>query len=171
MRKITFTVLMLLAASFVNGQGASSDLETAKLQQSQFRFFGVAMSVANLDRTIDWYSNVFGFALLEKFDIPAIKAKGAFLQGDGFKFELLQSEARFRKDELFAEPPHHMELIGNKALVLSVDDLSKLTSELRLKKVKIVWADRVLNEQGLRNTLVQDPDGNYISIFGKQVNN
>jgi catechol 2,3-dioxygenase-like lactoylglutathione lyase family enzyme len=125
------------------------------------------MSVANLDRSIDWYQKMLGFKLIEKTEFKAINAKAAFIEGLGFKLELLQINDGFKLPEMFADPPKHMLPIGNKAIVLYIDDLTGVTKMLEDQNAVFAFKMQKLTDDGLRTTLIRDIDGNFISILGK----
>ncbi|MBT2560643.1 VOC family protein [Pedobacter sp. ISL-68] len=136
--------------------------------QEKYRLFGMAISVQNLEESIKWYHDVLGFKLVERSEYPIIHAKTAFVEGAGIRLELLEVEESFRLPELFADPPKHMQLIGNKALILYVDNLTAITKELEKKKVAFAFKEAQLNNKGLKSTIIRDPDGNFISIFSKK---
>lgn len=139
------------------------------MENIQFNLFGLAVSVSDLSQSIKWYHHILGFQLIEEVDFPAVKAKGAFMEGMGIRLELLQSADSYRIEELFATPPGHLKPIGNKALILYVDDLHEAGLWLEKQNVNFVFKEIQLNEEGLTSTIIQDPDGNFISIFGKEV--
>jgi hypothetical protein len=107
--------------------------------------------------------------LLKKLDFSAVNAKGAFMEGMGIRLELLQSDDAIRIEELFAIPPAHLRPIGNKALIIYVDNLHEATNWLEEKGVSFAFKEMPLNDEGLTSTVIKDPDGNFISIFGKEV--
>lgn len=51
--------------------------------------------------------------------------------------------------------------------MLRTNDLSAATASLRQNDVELVWAELELSP-GLYSTLIRDPEGNLISIFGPQ---
>lgn len=156
-RSFLFLLLMISYSSTITAQ-----------ENSKYKLFGMAMSVSNLDTTIKWYGDILGFKVLQRSEFPVIHAKTAFIEGDGIRLELLQVENPIRVGELFADPPNHMKPIGNKALILYVDDLPAVTRSLEKKKVVFAFKEIILNDKGLKSTIIRDPDGNFISIFGKQ---
>ena len=135
---------------------------------STFSFFGIALSVSNINRSIEWYQEVLGFKLISKTDFDAIQAKGAFMQGPGLRLEFLQTANAYRIEEMFAAPPAHLNPIGNKSLILHVDDLTQLSAYLHQRNVEILWEQLVINQEGMKNTMIKDIDGNFISIFEKK---
>ena len=140
-------------------------------KSSKFQLFGLAVVVSNLEQSIEWYQDVLGFQILERTDFPAVNAKGAFLEGAGIRLELLKSDQGFRIAEMFADPPAHILPVGNKALILYVEDLHETTVELETKNVSFAFKELALNDDGLKSTVIKDADGNFISIFGKEVHN
>ncbi len=153
-----FIALLLLGCQFTQ----------LAVAQEKFKTFGMAISVKDLEVSIKWYYNILGFKVLERSEFPLINAKTAFIEGAGIRLELLEVKDSFREASLFADPPNHMRLIGNKALILYVDNLNQITKELEIKKVVFAFKEVKLNDKGLTSTLIRDPDGNFISIFSKK---
>jgi len=137
--------------------------------RNEFTVFGFAISVSNLENSIKWYHEILGFNLLERTDFSAINAKGAFMEGAGIRIELLESGNGFRLEQMFANPPEHIRPVGNKAMILYVDDLSKTSEDLANKGVNFAFRELELNEDGLKSSVIRDVDGNFISIFAKTV--
>lgn len=141
------------------------------MKNNEFKLFGLAISVSDIDQSVEWYHKVLGFSLLGKADFTAINAKGAFMEGLGMRIELLQSGDGFRIEEMFAAPPAHIRPVGNKALIVYVDNLKETTLWLEEQNVDFAFKNLPLNDQGLTSTVIKDPDGNFISVFGKEVFN
>jgi len=124
----------------------------------------ITTTVSDLDASVAWWRRVFGLTLLNRTRFGAIGAEVAFLQGPGFRLELLQAADGLRLPELTADPPAHIRPIGNKALVFRVEDLAWATQVLRDLDVTIVW-DRLDLGDGSISTAIRDNDGNFINIF------
>lgn len=79
--------------------------------------YNVAFTVADLDQSITWYKNIFGFELISRvtFSIPSGSAETAIIRSGELRLELLQVENAKRIEELFAEAPNHLIPIGNKS--------------------------------------------------------
>lgn len=129
--------------------------------------YNVAFTVTDLERSINWYSEILNFRLIKRseFDIPTGRATAAILEGAGIKLELLHIPGGIKIDEMFAPAPLHLIPIGNKAIVFQVGDLKVASEELAEKGVSFVWREHYLTEGGMLCSMIEDQDGNKINIF------
>jgi len=88
------------------------------MENIKFRLFGFAIRVFDIDQSVKYSREILGFQLLNKIYFPAVSAQCAFIQGLGIRLELLQAHDSFRVEALFAQPPAHLKVIGNKALIV-----------------------------------------------------
>ncbi|MGR3436088.1 MAG: VOC family protein [Shimia sp.] len=132
----------------------------------EMRFNNVAISVADIERSAAWYADVFGFEIVSRTYFEPVSAEVAFLARDDVRLELLDVGAPERIDALYVAPPDHLKTMGLKALVFDVTDLDAFNARLREVGVEIVWESLVLNDEGAVSTLLRDPDGNLINVFG-----
>ncbi|HLF52638.1 VOC family protein [Flavobacterium sp.] len=134
---------------------------------ASFSLYNIAFTVSSIEQSIKWYQDVFGFKLISRttFTIPAGSAEVAFIEHGGLRLELLEVPDSKRIDALFAEAPHHLNVIGNKTIVLQVEDVAAATRELEEKGVTFVWREQYLVGDQMLCTMIQDVDGNKINIF------
>lgn len=134
---------------------------------ASFSLYNIAFTVTDLDQSIAWYKYIFGFELISRvtFAIPAGSAEAAVIKAGALRLELLQVENGKRIEELFAEAPQHLSVIGNKAIVLQVDDIAVASKELEEKGVKFVWRELYIAGDKMLCTMIEDVDGNKINIF------
>ncbi|MHC0443116.1 VOC family protein [Flavobacterium sp. 3-210] len=134
---------------------------------ASFSLYNLAFTVADLDKSIAWYKDIFSFELISRvtFRIPAGSAETAIIKSGNLRLELLQVENAKRIEELFAEAPQHLSVIGNKAIVLQVDDLAVASKELEEKGVTFVWRELYIAGDKMLCTMIEDVDGNKINIF------
>ncbi|MET8102322.1 VOC family protein [Streptomyces sp. NPDC005236] len=137
---------------------------TSENRHFEFSLHNITTSVNDIDASVDWWNRVFGLKLVAKSRFEAIGAEVAFLEGPGFQLELLQPSGGFQLPELTADPPAHVQLIGNKALVFKVSDLGAVTQTFRDLGVTIVWEMMDLGD-GSVSTAIRDNDGNFINVF------
>lgn len=131
----------------------------------RLRFNNVALAVSDLERAVAWYRDVLGFTLAERGRFDAVGADYAMIGGAGLRIELVcHTDGDFTPVDRTA-PPHHLDVLGWKALVLEIDDLPAATARFTEQGVEMVWADMRISIDR-RGTMLRDPDGNLIHIFG-----
>ena len=129
----------------------------------------LAFTVSDVEKATEWYRDTLGFEVLRREIFTALgDAEIAFLQKSDIRLEMLRVKDGFRINELFAEAPAHLLPIGNKSLVLQVNDLHVATLELEAKGVTFVWKEMNLTEDGMPSTMIRDMDGNFINIFQRE---
>lgn len=130
------------------------------------RLHNFALAVRDLDAMIAWYEAVLGFAASERGRFDAVSADYAMLKGGGMRIELVSRAGETARPVDRTAPPGHLNVPGWKALVLETDDLPAATAALVQHDVEIVWADQPVSAH-LRSTMIRDPEGNLIHIFGR----
>ncbi|WP_371367566.1 VOC family protein [Pseudomonas sp. QL9] len=125
----------------------------------------LALAVADLPRAIDWYQRVLGFAVEERGHFEPVAADFAMLVGAGIRLELVASRRATLREVDRTPPPRHLQVLGWKALVLQCDDLAAVGEHLRAAGVELLWEEQPLNESR-SSTLLRDPEGNLINLFG-----
>ena len=124
----------------------------------------ITITVSDLDAAVRWWHQVFAMHETVRSRFDAIDADVAYVEGHGFRLELLQPANGYRVPDLFLDPPEHIRPIGNKALVFRVDDLAAATSRFRDLGVTLVWDQLDLGD-GSVSTAIRDDDGNFINVF------
>ena len=124
----------------------------------------ITITVSDIDAAVRWWHDVFGLNETARSRFDAINADVAYIEGHGFRLELLQPANGYRVADMFLDPPEHIRPIGNKALVLRVNDLAQATTRFRDLGVTIVWDQLDLGD-GSVSTAIRDTDGNFINVF------
>ncbi|MGF6757635.1 VOC family protein [Paraburkholderia sp. GAS42] len=132
---------------------------------SGLRLHNFALAVRDLNAMIAWYETVLGFVVSERGRFDAVNAAYAMVEAGGMRIELVSRAGEMRRPVDRTAPPDHLNVPGWKALVLETEDLTATTAALVQHNVEIVWADQQLSEH-LRSTMIRDPEGNMINIFG-----
>jgi catechol 2,3-dioxygenase-like lactoylglutathione lyase family enzyme len=130
----------------------------------QLRFNNFAVAVADLERAIAWYGDVLGFTVAERGRFDAVNADYAMIDGAGIRIELVSREGGEVTPVDRTAPPHHLDVLGWKALVLEVDDLTAATVRFAAKGAEMLWADMLISPDR-RGTMLRDPEGNLVHIF------
>ena len=131
----------------------------------QLSFDNIAVSVADVDRAADWYCRVFGFKQGYRTILADLKADFQVLGRDDIKIELISQEGVVRHEDASIDPPHHLGKTNIMAIVFRTDDLDATTAEIEAAGVEFVWKNQTLSEDGLRSTVLRDPDGNLVNIL------
>jgi catechol 2,3-dioxygenase-like lactoylglutathione lyase family enzyme len=124
----------------------------------------ITTTVSDLDAAVRWWVQVFAMRETARSRFDAIDADVAYVEGHGFRLELLQPATGYRVPDMFLDPPEHIRPIGNKALVFRVDDLAAATSRFQDLGVTLVWDQLDLGD-GSVSTAIRDDDGNFINVF------
>ncbi|MFM0227329.1 VOC family protein [Paraburkholderia dipogonis] len=131
------------------------------------RVNNVALATGDLDASIAWYEKVFGFVVSERGRFDAVGADFAMIEAAGMRIELVSRPYAEHQRVDRTPAPHHLDVLGYKAVVFETDDLAAATAALRQHGVELLWADQPLNA-GRSSTMLRDPEGNLINIFGSR---
>jgi glyoxylase I family protein len=127
--------------------------------------FLVALSVADLDRSMAWYGRHLGFSVLERRSFPELKLSLAFLERDGFRLELVALDGSRDRREAAPDPANEATLRGYVKLGFLQADIDPTLARLRAAGVPVVVGPFDEPERGLRSAIVTDPDGNLVQLF------
>lgn len=130
----------------------------------------LAITVSNLETAIGWYCTILNFELVSKTAYPMHggTVDTALLSGGGFQIKLLKVPNSKKICELFAPAPYHLLPVGSKLLFFQVEDLKTASRQLESKGVRFVWREKYHLEEDMFCSLIEDMDGNKISIFQKK---
>lgn len=121
-----------------------------------------AISVADLEETIGWYSRVFGFTVVDRSEIPDTGARVAHMQGNGFLLEIFEAEGAAPLPEDRRIPNRDLMTHGNKHVSFGVPDGKKAKTDLEALGVEIAMVAEV---DGTYGVFIRDNTGNLIEIF------
>lgn len=157
--------VMFLFSLFAHTNAQTSDSSTDR-GLATLKVYNVAMSVPNIDETVEWYEDKLGFRLEERRRrLASTGADVAIIEKNGFRIEFLQVPNSTRLDALHADPPAHLNTLGVKNLVFLVDDLAATNAELKSKGVNVIWESRVFPEIGATTTFFRDNNDNLVVIW------
>lgn len=142
-------------------------MEELKKGLASFSLYNIAFTVSNLNDSIKWYHDVFGFTVENHtvFTLREASPGVAIMKGGGTRIEMLQVPGGRKIEEMFADSPLHLIPVGNKSIVFQVDDLAIASQELQQKGVEFVWRELYLAGDKMLCSMIKDIDGNKINIF------
>lgn len=124
------------------------------------RFLHTMIRVGNLEKSIQFYTEVLGMKLLRQKDYPNGKFTLAFI-GYGDESKNTAIELTFNWDT------EHYDLgNGFGHLAIEVDDVYKATDSIREKGGKIIREAGPMNAGSTIIAFVEDPDGYQIELLG-----
>lgn len=151
-------------------QGQSTRNSIGKLQANSkqgletLQIFNVAISVANLDESIEWYQDKLGFRLQSRRRVST-GIEIALIEKKGFFIDLIYIAGSENVEGNPQDPPDHLKVQGLRNLVFWVDDLQAANAELKSKGVQLIWESRYIPEVKTSVTNFRDNNGNLIAIW------
>lgn len=123
----------------------------------------VAISVANLEESINWYQRCLGFELLGQEYVPPVDAQVATMARDGIELEIFFHKGSAPMTPERMDPDRDPHTQGVKHFCLGTNRLEELITFLRSQQVEIVIGPVRLG----RNTLyyIHDNSGNLIELM------
>lgn len=130
---------------------------------SDVQFDNVAVSVTDLDQSIAFYERVFGFTVSYRTYSEAVEAHFVLLEIPGMRIELLSRPGIELSPAMTPGP--HLATSGLKAIVFRTHDLEAVTRRFESLGLALVWRLKSVSADGLRATMIRDPDGNLINVL------
>ena len=129
-------------------------------------FDNVAISVTDVDAAATWYAALFGFRPGYRTVLDDLEADFLVLERDDLRIELISRRGVRRHEDASVEPPDHLNKTNIMAVVFRTDDLGAETRRMeKAADTTFVWKELVLSADGLRSTMLRDPDGNLINVL------
>jgi len=124
--------------------------------KSKFMYIGIR--VTDLERSIDFYTNILGMKVSGRSKIEQTKGETVGLQTekDGFTLELnyYEKDSPYNTKYVVGEGLDH--------LAFKVDDLDKALEEAKKAGHRTILQ---MKADGGRWAYIEDPDGNWIELF------
>jgi glyoxylase I family protein len=113
-----------------------------------------------LDRTVEFYTDVLGFTVGARDRIersgPGTPIDLVYLELGGTTVELISYEG------VMVEPAPQNEHLGYRMIALEVDDMQETVEYLKTKEIDIVWGPRF--RETYARAEICDPGGNHIEL-------
>jgi methylmalonyl-CoA/ethylmalonyl-CoA epimerase len=106
----------------------------------------MSISVPDLDESIAFWTDIFGFTLEHRAAIDAIPGKLAFLENNGFRIELWEVEGANPVPESRKEPNSDLHTNGTKHIAFQVPDVQAALDELVKKGADVAAVQRNFSE-------------------------
>jgi methylmalonyl-CoA/ethylmalonyl-CoA epimerase len=120
-----------------------------------------AVSVPDLDASIDWYCRVLDFTLEQRFEIPGQQTEVAMLKRGEMRVELFQAAGSKPSHPDRREPDSDFRTQGNLHFAFAVPDVHAFAAMLAERGADIVW---VRDFEFGSNAFIRDNAGNLIEF-------
>ena len=124
----------------------------------------IAISVSDLERSIDFYKKAFGFICANRFQIESAGLDIGVLQKDGVRLELFGFKDFNPLPEYRKNLDSDLKTLGVKHFCLGVADIEKTYIRLRKSDIEFV-TDIHIFEDGSRYFFIKDPDGIFVELI------
>jgi len=124
----------------------------------EFSLDHIAISVSNLDVSIDFYTELFGFTCERIIEMPNKAGRIALLKKPDFTIEMFQFTDVLPFPNDINMPLNDLKVIGVKHFALRVKDIWDAATFLKKHGVEFV-NDPVIGARGFNRFFVKDPDG------------
>ncbi len=128
-------------------------------------FVHTSIRTSNMEKSIKFYSELLGLALLNRREIPQNNAEIAFLRDTEAKGATLELTF-YRTQKKFVQPEYEERLFDH--LAFEVKDMKKTISAMRKEKVTITDEPFSLGPSGPLIAFIEDPDGTLIELIEKK---
>lgn len=123
----------------------------------------VAISVADLDESIAWYREMFGFEPISEEYAPPCRSKIVTLSNGDFELELFLHDETQPLSDLRMDPDTDPMEQGVKHFCFGTDDIASLIDELTAKGVKILVGPVPMGSHTIY--YIQDNSGNPLELM------
>lgn len=103
----------------------------------------VGISVNDMDESIKWYEDLFGFTLYSRQRCPELRCEKTFIEKSGFYLELFKYDEALDLPEIRKHPNTDLRQVGTKHVCFHTDDLENLVKRFREKNVEIIFYEMV----------------------------
>ncbi|MCW3834724.1 VOC family protein [Sphingomonas canadensis] len=127
-----------------------------------FRQHHCGLSVPDLEASIAWYRELFGFAVEARTYLPHVPFKGAFLRRGDTRIELFEREGARPLPRERLDPDEDLATHGTKHLSLEVSDIHAAFGYLKEKGIDV--AMEIFEGNGLAGGYIRDNSGILIEL-------
>lgn len=139
--------------------------QICRAQEFTFQPSFAAITVANIDSSINWYAKMLNLQTRNRVDNAEKGFKQAILVNKETMIELVELEAGISLDSLLSIHPKGTYAHGYYKFGFTVSNIEAVHSKFALMKVNFIGrmvSDPVSNK---KTFLVADPDGNLVQFF------
>ena len=119
----------------------------------------VSLSVKNLENSVKFYKDIFGFSEVNRFERKDLGGKAVFLKLGDTHIELWQFDKQIEnKDDL-----SNLNIIGIKHIAFGVSNIEEKYNEIKSENIEI--SELKMGASGKRYAFLKDPDGIPLELY------
>jgi predicted enzyme related to lactoylglutathione lyase len=172
MKRATASLFLVLAMGMA---GFSAERNT----EFESDIIKVAIVASDVQATVDFYTNVIGMVKVREFDVDSVTSvQFGLSNGVPFHVTALKLNDSPQATELkitgFKNKPEHQpsgfiqDKIGVQYLTIYVTSMNPLIERIKANGVKFLGRTPAPAGEGYWFTLIQDPNGVFIELIGKE---
>jgi len=169
MKQLFALLMMAMAISYSSKTMAQSEFSS--------NLIGVGVVVADIEKSLDFYTNVIGMKKVSEFDVDTEFSKVSGLaNGVPFHVDVLKLEdspegnqwklMSFGTKASHPMPKHIQDDTGPQYITIMVNSLEPVLNRIKKHNVKLMGDTPVPLGPDQHFVLVQDPDGTIIELIG-----
>ena len=130
-------------------------------------FIHTSIRTSNMNKSIEFYTNLLGLELFYRKEIPKNNAEIAFLRDSKKEGAIL--ELTFYQDQKsFFQTKYENRIFDH--LAFKVQNITKTIELMKRAKITITDEPFELNSTGTKIAFIEDPDGILIELIEKKIN-
>ena len=155
----TLIFLSLILIPFCSSAQLDADLD--------LEAYFSAIIVNDLDNSINWYSNILGFRVINKVESKERGFKQSNLKKGAILIELIELDKAVSSKDVIPNYTNKTRIVGFFKSGFLVTDFDKWIDHLTMNKVDYYGNIVTDDNTGKKMVIITDPDGNRIQIFEK----
>jgi catechol 2,3-dioxygenase-like lactoylglutathione lyase family enzyme len=133
------------------------------MNEQEYWFHHVGVSVSDFEGSIGWYENILGFTCQGRFNNPAIPAQMAMMRNGDMHVELLCVPGSATVPNARRIPDEDLKTCGNKHISFACAEVPAAIETIRARGGDVVW---IKDNGGDRiNAFIRDHEGNLIEFM------
>ena len=150
-KKLLIFCLLILTVHITSGQ--------------EIQPYRIGIVVKNLEKSSNWYSNIFDVEVYKEISYPEFGANINLLKNENLEFELVERKSTFSINDLV--PNYNLKekpLLGIYKVSFKVDDIQKIYEKIKKENIEFHMDLSTDEEFNMKSFIIKDPDNNLLQF-------